>query len=476
MHIRASDLRFYLWLARRSLPSILAMTVLGTGLGVLLALNLAPTYRATAKLLLEGQQIPIQLARTTIADTVLDQIAIVEQEITSRSNLLALADKYALRSPSVDDGSGTRTVNDLRQRIRFERLPGFSNNGDVSLALFAISFDSPDRDLSAEIVNDIAAQVLNRNARSRAARASETIHFFQDEASRLSSTLDRLESQIAELKTTRSRSLPESLDFRRTQQVALGERLLALDREEAMLRSRKLNIEKFAELGIRPAGTTAVQPEIQTMVELNNALTAQLALYSETSPSVVALRRQIAAMRERLSESKKNGNLTADERSSETAPDLVEIEHRLFSIDAERLATKAGLADLSASIEETPATEHTLTGLMRSRDNTQAQYNATIAKLADASTGERLETGAQGTRFSVIEPAIAPEFRMGPRRALIAAAGAPLGLALGLAFFLLRTLLSNRLRRSQDVVKALNIQPLAVIPLINKPVRGGAAG
>ena len=249
--MRVSDIRFYLWLARRNLPMLIGLVVLCTGIAVLVALNLPQTYRATAKLLLEGQQIPVELARTTIADTVLDQIAIVEQEITSRENLLALSGKYDLHLKTQGSGSAGAIVEDMRDRVKFERLPGFSGNGNVSLALFAISFDSANRELSARVVNDIAAQVLSRNARTRAARASETIQFFQAEASRLSTTLDGLEGEIATLKTTQSRSLPDSLAFRRTQQISLGERLVALDREEATLQSRQLNPQSSPSSGSR---------------------------------------------------------------------------------------------------------------------------------------------------------------------------------------------------------------------------------
>jgi uncharacterized protein involved in exopolysaccharide biosynthesis len=466
--MRVSDIRFYLWLARRNLPMLIGLVVLCTGIAVLVALNLPQTYRATAKLLLEGQQIPVELARTTIADTVLDQIAIVEQEITSRENLLALSGKYDLHLKTQGSGSAGAIVEDMRDRVKFERLPGFSGNGNVSLALFAISFDSANRELSARVVNDIAAQVLSRNARTRAARASETIQFFQAEASRLSTTLDGLEGKIATLKTTQSRSLPDSLAFRRTQQISLGERLVALDREEATLQSRQLNLAKLAELGLPLAGSAPVRPEIQTLAELNKALTSQLALYSESSPSVVALRGRIAGLRTIIDDISKNDSTNADDPNSKLEPDFVEIKHRLVAIELERTAAKVELADLSASIDETPTTERSLNALVRSRDNTQAQYNAIIAKLAEASIGERIETGAQGTRFSVIEPALPPEHRLGPGRSLIAAAGAPFGLALGLAFLLSRQLLSSRLRRSQDVVDALDIQPLAVIPVIKR--------
>lgn len=442
------------------------LTVLCTGVAVLVALNMPQTYRATAKLLLEGQQIPVELARTTIADTVLDQIAVVEQEITSRQNLLALSAKYNLLTSGNSDGSETAIVNDLRERLKFERLPGLSGNSNVSLALFAISFDTNNSELSASIVNDIAAQVLSRNARSRAVRASETIQFFQTEAARLSKALDDLENSIATVKTTRSRSLPESLEFRRTQQVSLGERLVTLNREEATLHSRQLNLARLAELGLQPPGSAVLRPEVQTLSDLNKALTSQLALYSETSPSVVALRHQIDTLRVSVGDIGEKGISDADDPRSTLAPELVEIKHRLSAIDLERTAAKAELAELSTSIDETPATERTLTALIRSRDNTQAQYNAIIAKLAEALIGERIETGTQGTRFSVIEAALPPEHRLGPPRSLIAIGGIPAGLMLGFAFLALRLTLSSRLMRSQDVVDALGEQPLAVIPVV----------
>ena len=124
------------------------------------------------------------------------------------------------------------------------------------------------------------------------------------------------------------------------------------------------------------------------------------------------------------------------------------------------------IAQLTKSIDATPGNETVLNSLERNRTNVQTQYNAAIARLAEASTGEQIEVLAKGPRFSLVEPATPPERALSPNRRRIAALGVVGGIGLGLGFIVLLEMLNKTIRRPVDLVQMFQAQPLATIPYI----------
>jgi hypothetical protein len=95
------------------------------------------------------------------------------------------------------------------------------------------------------------------------------------------------------------------------------------------------------------------------------------------------------------------------------------------------------------------------------------QYDSAVARLAQASTGERIELTSRGQRITLIEAASVPSEPARPNRRLIAAAAPRPGIGLaGWVFFLLEVL-NRTVRRPVEIRRALNIEPLATVPYIS---------
>lgn len=458
------DVRFYISILRRRLPYILLCVTVTTGLAVLIALALPRSYQSTAKLLVEAPQIPANLVRSTVPTSSLGQLQIIQQQLTTRDNLVQLANKLDIYAGEEEKPPVEYLVKDLKSRIIFEGSELTSGEG---AAVFTIGFEAGTPGLAVRVANELATSILTSNQRQRTDRAGDTLAFFDDEVKRLDGDLARIEADLLKFKNENKDTLPESLEFRRTQQSSLQERLISLEREESDLRTRRsLLVETYMVTGKYPTGEP-LTAEQQMLLDLNKALSDQLTVFSETSPNIIALRARIATLRGKIVPKKREGGDTKGQSGLDLQ--LSDVDRRIDAIEEERVQITEKIAALSQSISATPATDIRLNALERTLANTQTLYNTAIAKRAEASLGQQIEARSDGGRFSLLEAATEPQSPVRSRRRLIVLGGALAGLGLSLAIIALLEILNKTIRRPAELVQMLQTQPFAVIPFINTP-------
>ena len=90
------DFKYYLDLVVRRLPWILILAFVGTVIGVFVAMSLPPSYDARAVLIVEAEQIPDDLASSTVSTGELETLQIIQQRILSRGSLLELSNRLGV--------------------------------------------------------------------------------------------------------------------------------------------------------------------------------------------------------------------------------------------------------------------------------------------------------------------------------------------------------------------------------------------
>lgn len=460
------DIRFYLSLLLRRLPHVAAIIAACTVGGIAVALLVPPLYRASAKILVEAPQIPTEMARSTVPISAVEQFEVIQQEVTTQDKLQDLAKRLDVYGSDIAKMSATDIADDMRDRLHFEQVQLETQGRGEGATVFAVSFDAKDPKLAAAVVNDLVDRVVDKNLSLRTGRAGETMKFFDQEVDRLGKELSGLEAEILQFKNANKDSLPDSLDFRRSQQSGLQDRLSQLEREEAGLRSRRNNLVQMFQNTGQLATTGPLSPEQQMLQDMNRALADQLSIFSETSPNIVTLRKRIAALQEQITNS---GGANKKAGPTELDLQLSDIDERLRYIAEERASISDNLAKLTKTIAATPGNDTKLSALERTRNNIQAQYNSATALQAQASTGEQIEARSKGGRFSVVEPAVAPEKPIQPNKLRIVAASILAGIAGGLGLIVMLELLNKTVRRPTELAELLETQPLATIPYILSP-------
>lgn len=465
------DLKFYLAVFLRRLPYFLVIAALVAAVGVTLAAILPPEYRSAASILVEPQQIPGELAATTVEVDPYEQAQIIEQRITTRTNLVELAERLGLYADQ-PEMSANAMAGDLAGRIEFIGfVPDVTQmRGVPGATILGVAFTAPTSALAVKGANELVNLVLQENVRIRTDRAGDTSSFFQAEVDQLAGEIERQSARIAEMKTANVDALPDSLNARRAQQQVEQERLLALEREEAALRNQRATVVWVFERTGR-SSTFALSPEEAELDSLRSQLIQARAVYAASSPQVRLLESRIAALQGLVEEQRAerappgpDGAPTAP--TSELDVELAPIDARLGYIAEEKAVIAGTLAALEASIQATPTNEMVLTGLERELATLSNQYDMAVANLGQATIGERIEVLSKGERFSLIEPPTEPTSPSSPDRVLVAGAGVVGGVGLGLGFVVLLELLNRSIRRPVEIAGRLGAEPFATIPYI----------
>ncbi|WP_210528785.1 GumC family protein [Rubellimicrobium arenae] len=470
------DLKFYLSIFLRRVHYVVLLAILGGTVGGTAAVLLPPVYYAQATLVVEPEQIPGELAASTVRIGAAEQLQVIQQRILTRENLLDMANRLNVYAPRPGQApvrmAADAIVGDMRRRISIVTSGGSGSRREApSATLVTVSFTAPTAQLAASVVNEVVTLILSENVEIRTQTADQTLDFFTQEVDRLDQELKSKGAAIQAFQEANHDALPDSLEFRRSQLVAEQERLVGLQRDEAALRDRRQQLVQIYESTGNVAAVAApaepTTPEERQLLDLRNQLTSAQAVLSPTNPRVRLLQGQIAALEAQVAASR--GVTPVDAPNSANSAyelQLADLDAQIQALGQQRSQIEANMAELQTTIDATPRNGISLDELQRDYDNTRAQYDQAVQRRAVAQTGQMIETLSKGQRISVIEQAIPPASPVSPNRPIIAAGGLGGGLFLGLALVALLEFSDRSIRRPIELTNRLGIQPFAALPLI----------
>jgi uncharacterized protein involved in exopolysaccharide biosynthesis len=476
------DMRFYWALFLRRLHWFVLVVLVCSGIGLTVARVLPTVYSAEARLVVESEQIPDELAASTVRTQATEQLQIIQQRILTREILVEMANRLNLYAGRQAEGKPPLTseeiVQDLRGRIAIvtsgtnsAAAAAAARRGDPQATIVTVSFEAPTAQLAANVANEVVTLILKEDVSMRTGVARQTLQFFEQEVERLDNELSQKSTVILAFKQTNLSALPDSLDFRRSQQAAAQERLLGVERGTAELKDRRARLVRLHDAAVNSNSETPVQnrtPEQAQLQSLQDEMSKMLAILSPENPKVKLLAAQIAAVEKRVAVQIAGSDVGTDGQPL-TAYDvqLADLDGQLRYLDEQRAQIQTEIDNLSASIAATPGNAVTLDTLQRDYDGTKEQYDRAVKNKAAAETGDTIEAMSKGQRITVIEQAIAPNEPTSPNRPVIAAGGIAGGLFLGVAVAALLELLKSGIRRPVDITKGLGITPFATLPYLH---------
>lgn len=450
-----TEVKYYFSLFLRRLHYFLLVAVVISAAAVIAAMSLPPAYESQTRLLIEGPQIPRELASSTVNVSSGEQLQIIEQRLMTRANMLDVA-----RSQNVFENVGTMSadaiVGAMRARTSIQR-----QGGRGAAPILTLTFEARQPAIAAAVLNEYLTLIEQQNSQFRSDRAGNTLEFFQDEVARLGEDLDAQSARILQFKSENAEALPENQQNRLNQQTRLEDEIRRIERDIDSLRNQSERLVQLFETTGQVGDESNLPPDLRRLRDMRRQLEDALLLYSESNPRVTMMQARIARLEERVQEREAE---RGPERTSALDLQLNEIETRISMLQEQRAEAQERLERVNETLERTPANSVALGELQRSYRNIEDQYNTAVDRLARASTGQRIESLSQGGRISIIEPPATPNRPTKPDRVMIAGGGTAFGITAGIALVVLIELLNRTARRSEDIISRIGVRPLATIP------------
>ncbi|MFT3987325.1 GumC family protein [Aestuariivirga sp.] len=484
----------YLAIARRRALYVIIPFVLIAGAGIAVIMSLPSIYQSQATILVESQKIPEDLVKSTVTSVASERIQVIEQRVTTRDNLLAIADKFHLFQdrPTM---SKSDIADTMKQRIDIEQGDvkiNHSSGNDKFAISFTVSYEDESPEQAAKVANELVTSVLNEDVRNRTSRASETSRFLEKEAERLNDELAANEAEVAKFKLANSDALPEKLQFnmqlldKAEKDVSDSDRDIAGLSEDIRLMTFEAKVRDATTGGdVSLSGRALLQKQVDAM---KSDIATKSATMADSHPEMRTLRGQLKALEVQLANYKDtnldaaNGDKDGDGTDQGDAPLSLEarvnmekiktLKDRMAFLQKERDARVKAAEDLRAIIVKTPEVGSGLGTLERKRDATQKTLDDINTKYSQAKLGERLEEDQQAERFEVIEQPVVPQIPSRPARAklIVLALGTAMAAGAGLAFA--AETLDTTIRTAADLESRFGLRPFVVIPYIRTEREG----
>jgi uncharacterized protein involved in exopolysaccharide biosynthesis len=146
--------------------------------------------------------------------------------------------------------------------------------------------------------------------------------------------------------------------------------------------------------------------------------------------------------------------------------ELEALNKQVLAKETEEQRLRDQMRMYQARADAAPTRESELTELSRDYDTLQKLYASLLAKSEESRMSSSLESRQIGEQFRVIDPARVPQRPFSPNRPRLFGLGALMGFAIGLGLAVLLEYRDTSLKTDDDVLTALTIPVLAMVPIM----------
>ncbi len=309
---RELSLADYWAIAKRRFWHILLPAVVVFVLGVMVALALPAVYRSNATILIEEQEIPRDMVRSTVTSFAAQQIQVITQRVMTVENIEQVVEKFGLYGQDDADSRLPRTelAKLFRENVTLDVVsadvidPRSGRPTEATIA-FTLAFDDPNPSTAQKVTNELVTLYLNTNISARKDRAAGASDFLTAQAEALNSELIGLEARLAEFKELNKGALPELQQFnlsiveRTEREIAdINLRLQQLEKDRIRLAAELTQLSPSAPTVLSTGET--VLSDVDRLRAMESEYRAKAALYKDSHPDIKRLKREIAVLRATL--------------------------------------------------------------------------------------------------------------------------------------------------------------------------------
>jgi polysaccharide chain length determinant protein (PEP-CTERM system associated) len=434
---------------------------------------LPDVYRSKATVLIERQQIPDVLVRSTVTSALETRLHTITQEILSRPSLETLASQFGVGGEWGGPSTPEVAIAQIRRSIDVElETSKVGRDYSATAVAFTVAYSSRDAERAAKVANALAQSYVEKNLAMRREEAAGTAEFLRDQLSQTAARLQAQEKQVSAFKEKHTGQLPEQLNANLATLEQLNVQLRLNSENQISARERRAALVK--QLGEVEGMAPAVAPDAagNRLLQLRQTLATLQARYSDKYPDVVRVKAEIAALESQLRRSgddSKPGMIDANPMTFELRRSIDSVDVELTRLKAEQENLHRSIAEYQQRVEMAPRREQEAQSLTRDYDTTKDLYKSLVNRERESQLAEDMEQRRKGEQFRIIEPALAPRSPSAPNRRLLIPLVLPFSLAFGFAAMLARELTDKSVRSSDEVAALAPIRIVARIPAITGP-------
>jgi succinoglycan biosynthesis transport protein ExoP len=319
-------------------------------LSLLAALLWPAVYRSAAVILIEEQEIPPDLVRSTITSYAAQRLQTINQRVMTRSNLLAIVDKFGLYAEERKRETSDEILERMREDIAFQTISAEvidprSGHPTMATIAFSLSFDGRNPGLVQKVTNEITNLYLEENLKNRTQKTAEASDFLKSEVEQIGATAAELEKKLSAFKGSHLDALPEQKPLIHQQAERAETEIREIDLQIRNLQERNTLIDSqlmqiSPESPVLSSGERVSTPS-ERLKTLRTAYLSLAARYSARHPDVVKMRQEIEALE------RKTGEVDA---SSDEAKHLEELRTERAALSEKYAANHPDIASLDRRI------------------------------------------------------------------------------------------------------------------------------
>jgi succinoglycan biosynthesis transport protein ExoP len=415
--------------------------------GVAAAFALPRTYRSTATLLVQSQDLPSTLVEAPTTGAIEQRIARIREQVLSRGDLIQLIEQNDLYPEERRSKPLSKVIEEMRHATIVSALPsdiGQSAAQNNTIAI-GMSYDYRDPAKSQAVLQSFVSKFLSMDSADVEDQASLTVRFLQDQATKLQGQISDLEGQLTALKARNGAALASS-----------GAPIIDTGSFSAQITSLQNENRQLIVQSRRPADRNSA------LAAAEAALASAEAQYSDTHPDVIAAKERVAQLRRITQQDSGDGSAIQEQVAANNSAIHQLMDQRDATL-ARANAAIAGQSRAPAIMEQAMQLENRVSTLRN-------QYQQISENLLKAQNSSRMATEQRAERLSLVEPANLPDHPFSPNRLLLTAGGAAAGLALGL-FLALGLEFVTRPVRSPKQIEQLGLPIIGVVPLLKTKTR-----
>ena len=440
---KPSGIREYLAAAKHRRGLLTATLSAGLVVAVALALLLPPHYRSAATILIQQQEMPQDLVRSTVTSYADQRVQVISKRVMTTETLLNIIKNYDLypthRSKDTREVLLTRMQKDIGLRmISADVIDPRSGHPTSATIAFEVSYTSESPDQAAKVANELTTLYLNENLNNRKQLAMDAATFLESEGDRLSHRIEELETQLATFKEKNFKKLPENTQMNLQMLDRIDEERRTLEARQSSLNQQKVYLEAqlaqlkpnsmvFSDTGERVYSAT------DRLKMAKSQLAAARAQYAPDHPDIARLERVVTGLEKdaadkgpaaasaavtesnndlrRQLEDAKSALAQASQRYAPEHPDRVRLQREVDQLQAQldvAVAAAAASATTARNAAEPKADADNPAYIQ-----IQAQLNATAAdlKTLDGQVAELHARGEQYQKDVSLAPQVEQEYR-----------------------------------------------------------------